>query len=345
MMNERNWVAPECSYKIDGNVVVTEGKYKEKISGTAMGGMLGVSPYATPFTTSAKLMGVWNEDIGDKPAVVAGKLLEGRIIDYADKAYDGRFYPAEVFFDPRTGKHSEWSSDFEDDVFSGHVDGIVTKDGEDYILEVKTANPMSARAWIEHPPEHYLWQVYLYNHFIAKKDKAYMLLGVIDPRYYGNPNQWIPDTTNTFLYEISIDQKKVAETIEGLRETYNRTVAKGISLPMDKKDPLDNEIMQHLVDIQMPSDALMGLVDEYLSLRKANEEYLAKNSENIEQEEKLKERIKDVMVSNGLVKAGKVELRTSERKSFDFKTADIDGFDYEKYVKKTAVKTFFIKKE
>ena len=342
---ERKWVAPECRYRIDGEIVSTIDGTPQKITGTMMGGLLGVSPWATPFTTSTKLMGVWNEDIGDKPAVVAGKLLEGRIIDYADKVYDGSFYPAEVFFDPRTGKHSEWGSDFEDDVFAGHVDGIVTKDGEDYILEVKTANPMSARKWVEHPPEHYLWQVYLYNHFVTKKDKAYMLLGVIDPKFYGNPNQWIPDRTNTFLYEVPIDQKMVAETVEQLRQVYMDTIAKGVSLPLKKDDPLDAEIMQHLKDIQMPSDELTVMINDYIAIRKANEEYLDRNKENIEKEDSLKERIKDVMVTNGIAKAGRVEIRTSNRTSFDFKTADIDGFDYSKYAKQTEVKTFAIKKE
>ena len=310
-----------------------------------MGGMLNVSPWATPFTATTKLLGVWDEDIDDKPAVVAGKLLEKRIIEYADKAYEGSFYPAEMFFDPRTGKHSEWGSDFEDDVFAGHIDGIVTKDGEDYILEVKTANPLSAGKWVEHPPEHYLWQVYLYNHFVTKKDKAYMLLGVVDPKFYGNPNQWIPDRSNTFLYEVPIDQKMVAETIEKLRQVYNDTVAKGVSLPMNRDDPIDKEVMQHLTDIQMPSEELSSLIDQYLALRQSNEDYLAKNKENIDNEEQMKERIKDVMVTNGLAKAGRVEVRTSTRTSFDFKTADMDGFDYSKYAKQTVIKTFSIKKE
>ena len=342
---ERKWVAPECPYRIDGDTVSTDGSIRQKITGTFMGGMLNVSPWATPFTATTKLLGVWDEDIDDKPAVVAGKLLEKRIIEYADKAYEGSFYPAEMFFDPRTGKHSEWGSDFEDDVFAGHIDGIVTKDGEDYILEVKTANPLSAGKWVEHPPEHYLWQVYLYNHFVTKKDKAYMLLGVVDPKFYGNPNQWIPDRSNTFLYEVPIDQKMVAETIEKLRQVYNDTVAKGVSLPMNRDDPIDKEVMQHLTDIQMPSEELSSLIDQYLALRQSNEDYLAKNKENIDNEEQMKERIKDVMVTNGLAKAGRVEVRTSTRTSFDFKTADMDGFDYSKYAKQTVIKTFSIKKE
>ena len=344
-MTERKWVAPECTYKIVDRHIETDGKVKEKITGTAMGGMLNVSPFATPFTTTAKLLGAWDEDINDKPAVVTGKLLEGRIIDYADKTYEGSFYPAEMFFGEREGKHSEWPSDFEDDVFAGHIDGIVTKEGEDYILEVKTANPMSAEKWVEHPPEHYLWQVYLYNHFVTKKDKAYMLLGVVDPRFYANPNQWIPDSNNTFLYEVPIDQKAVAYEIERMREHYAMTVGAGRSAPMNPEDPLDREVMEHLKDIQMPSEELASLIKVYLQIRKDNQEYLDKNKRNIETEERLKEKIKDVMITNGIAKAGDVEIRTSTRTSFDFKTADIDGFDYSKYVKKTTVNTFNIKKE
>ena len=53
----RKWVAPKCKYEMKGDYVQTDGTYREKISGTSMGGIMGVSPYATPFTTTAKLLG------------------------------------------------------------------------------------------------------------------------------------------------------------------------------------------------------------------------------------------------------------------------------------------------
>lgn len=89
---------------------------------------MGVSPYATPFTTTTKLMGVWNEDLSDKPAIKVGKALEERIIDYVIAKHPelGNVFKAEEVYEQRKGNHEDWASDFEDDVFAGHVDGIVS---------------------------------------------------------------------------------------------------------------------------------------------------------------------------------------------------------------------------
>lgn len=347
MTEYRAWESPKQSYEINGDVVVGKDGYKQKITGTAMGGLLNISPWATPFTVSAKLLGLWDEDISNKPQVEAGRLLERRIIDYAGQTYGnvGTFYNADTIFAKREGAHENWKSDFEDDIFAGHVDGIVTKDGEDYILEVKTASTESAKKWVEHPPEHYLWQVYLYNAFVTKQDKAYMLLGVLDPTVYGKPNSWIPDTSNTFLFEIPIDQKHVEEVLEELRQKYMSSVGKGCTLKANPDNALDNELMSHLRDIQSEVSNLKAISEEYLAIRKANQQYLDNNKLNFDKEEELKSRIKDIMYCNGLAKTDRLNFKTTVKTSFDFKSADVDGFDYSKYVKTTTVRTLTITKE
>lgn len=340
----RKWSAPTVPYRIENGRVITDGTGVQKITGTFVGALLGVSPWATPFSASTKLLGTWDEDIGDKPAVIAGKLLEGRIIDYVGANYNGQYYSAEQIFAERKGAHKDWPSDFEDEVFAGHVDGIVTIDGEDYILEVKTANPEGAKHWVDQPPEHYLWQVYLYNAFLTKKNKAYMALGVVDPQYYANPNLWIPDKSNTYLFEVSIDQKKVNETLDKLRAVYRETILKGRSFPAGDNE-IDREIMQHLTDIQLPNESVQALVREYLDIKKQNKEYIEMNKPNFDKEEELKARVKDILVSNDLTRAGDVYITQSVRKSFDFKSADVDGFDYKKYLRTTEINTIHTKED
>ena len=192
----------------DSKVVRTDGKYRQKITGTFLAGLLGKSKYATPFTVTTRLMGVWDEDIGDKPRVKLGKLLEDRILDYVIAKHPdiGNIFKAEELFEERTGNHADWKSDFEDDIFAGHVDGIVSYMGTDYILEVKTAGDPSE--WLNGPPVHYMLQVMLYNHFITKTNKAYFVLGVVGNEYLDNPNGWIPNSTNCFLIEVDIDREK-----------------------------------------------------------------------------------------------------------------------------------------
>lgn len=155
---------------------------------------------------------------------------------------------------------------------------------------------------------------------------------------YKNPNGWIPNSTNCFLFEVKIDREKTAEVVEKLREMYNNTVAKGISTYVTD-NPRDVEVMTHLRDISGTTEKLNGMIREYGNLKAANKFYLDKNKENIQREEELKERIKDIMVTWNLTQSGPVSIRTMERKTFDFALADADNLDYEKYVKTNTVKT------
>ena len=59
----------------------------------------------------------------------------------------------------------------------------------------------------------------------------------------------------------------------------------------------------------------------------------------------MKDRLKDAMVCKDISKLGKLSVRFSERKQFDFKTADVDGFDYAKYVRVSKVATMTVDKD
>ena len=345
----RNWIAPKCKYSVDGKVIRTDGTHIEKISGTSLGAMLGKSPYGTPFTASTKLLGVWDEDISDKPAVRTGVVLEERIIDYLSGKHPslGTFLKAKEVYDVREGDHSTWSSDFEDDVFAGHVDGIISKDGNDYILEVKTASRRQIETrgtWINGVPEHYLWQVYLYNHFITKQDKAYFLLGIVDEDTYANPYLWVACKDNCKLFEVSIDRDMVAKTLENVKELYMSTIKKGVSCECTE-DPRDTEIMNYLMDISGTSETLQDLISEYTSMKTANKFYLDMNKANMEKEDELKERIKTIMDVWNMSECANIQIKRSSRKSFDFAKASADGLDVSPYVKETTVKTIYMKKE
>ena len=345
----RKWIGPKCDYTIDpDNRVHTDGKIANRITGTYIGALLGVSPYNSPFMASTRLMGVWGEDISDNPSVRVGHYLEERIIDYqASKHPDlGRFYKAEDIFEKREGNHEDWVSDFEDDVFAGHVDGIITRDGVDYILEVKTANGNgSAKEWAERVPAHYLWQVYLYNHFITKQDKAYFLLGVVDNQTYDNPNSWVPNANNCFMFEVEIDQKYVAEKIEEVRRKYLDTIRKGQSYDYDPENDGDREVLTYLKDMMATKDNLENLINEYTLLHNTNKSVTDSIKDSVQKEKELNERIKTVMGKLNVSEAYGVTVTDSERESFDFMAARADNFDFTKYHKKTTVKTLKLKKQ
>lgn len=343
----RNWIAPRCRYLIDNGTIRTHGETVEKISGTSLGAILGKSPYETPFTISTKLLGVWGEDISDKPQVRAGIALEERIIEYQASRHPslGTFLKAEDIFDPRAGDHSQWRSDFEDDVFSGHVDGIISKDGIDYILEVKTTSRRAIETygtWVNGVPEHYLWQVYLYNHFITKQDRAYFLLGILEERDYANPYGWVPNKDNCRLFEVSIDREMVADKLAGVRKTYCDTIRRGISLPCTD-DPRDQEVMTYLRDISGDSETLMALAEDFKTLKTANKFHLDLNKDNIEKEKELGERIKTIMTTWGMTECDGISVTCQRRKTIDFAKAEADGIDLTPYTTEKLIPTIKLK--
>ena len=75
-------------------------------------------------------------------------------------------------------------------------------------MEIKTVK--SIEHWRGEIPAHYLWQVYLYNHFLTRQDKAYFGIGVVDDRDYKDPDNWQPNSRNCMLVEIKIDRDMVA---------------------------------------------------------------------------------------------------------------------------------------
>lgn len=341
----REWIAPKNpTYTIEANRVITDGSYREKVSGTSMGAMLGVNDYLSPFAVTTRLLGLWNEDISNKPAIVTGRMLEERIIDYLSEKHPevGMFFkPEDLGFGVREGDHADWKSDFEDDVFSGHVDGIISKDGKDYILEIKTVNRKQIEekgTWINgNIPKHYLWQVYLYNHFITKQDKAYFGMAVVDARVYENPNMWVANKTNCKLIEVNIDQKMVAETVEFVRQMYYNTVGKGVSVSYNPENEDDVEIVTHLRDISGTLPQLVELIQTYDDIKKSNKAHMDLIKDSLKQEDTLKDRIKDIMLNWEMKECRTVKIQTSSRKSFDFKQADADGFNYSKYLKNTTI--------
>lgn len=336
----KEYTAPRSSYvmKDDGTIEAETDKVW-KITGTYMGALLGVSPYETPFTMSAKMLGLWDEDISDRPAVITGKLLEERIIDYVGAKHPnvGQFFKAEELFSAREGAHEDWKSDFEDEDFAGHVDGIVSRDGQDYILEVKTVRDISS--WDGRIPDHYMWQVALYNHFITRQDTAYFAVGIVTSDTYRDPYQWVPNKDNCLLIPVHIDQEKVAQTIGQLREMRKGLCKNHTTLPADLENPRDVELWTHLNDILGDVDNLTQVVDEYESLCAELDSAELELKPLKDKAETCKARIKDIMSHCNIARVKSLCLSSYDRESVDYAKARADGIDLTPYVKKTKITT------
>jgi hypothetical protein len=346
----KKYLAPACGYSVEGRHICADGSVVKKISGTMMGGILGVSPWATPFTVSCDLFGLAREDISDKPAVKTGIALEATIIQYADRTFTniGQFIPAENIFEKRKGDHDSWVSDFDDDDFAGHVDGIVIdKDGNDFILEVKTSSNIAS--WENGVPEYYFWQVALYNEFVTKKDKAYVVLGMVDEKTHQNPASWVPNERTVALFEVSIDRKEVQSAIENIRAWYHERLQEFKTTDFSPESDADVEMITHLMMLKETIDNTkkkMNSTGELLRFLDANTQDIKDKSVEYES---MKNDIKSYMEYNDTTEIvsedGKcmAKMSVQNRTVWDEDMMKCDGIDPAKYKKRTLTNVLKIK--
>ena len=346
----RIYQPPKNAYSIDGNVIRVEpGSKLNKVSGTSLGGILGVSPFNTPFQVACALLGVCREDISDKPAVKVGQALEEEIIRYADEKYSeyGVFEPAEHVYAKRAGDHDAWVSDFEDETFAGHVDGIVMTAGNDYILEVKTSSNMES--WAEGVPEYYQLQVGLYNHFITKQDFAYVLLGVVNENTYKDYHSWIPNEKTVAMFKMEIDQEAFAKKLDEVRGWYEKYILNGQTPPYDPENEGDREMYEHLVALSADIEDVQELVQQYRDLTYEIDAAEAENKDKYDAREALKTKLKDYMEAHKLRSipakdgVGSVNMSFTSRTYWDEDAMVADGIDVKKYKLRKQVNAFKLK--
>lgn len=348
-MGARKYFAPMCGYRIEGDRIVTDGSVRFKVSGTSMGGILNVSPWSTPFQEACKLLGLAQEDISDKPSVVTGRALEPRIFDYARDNY-GRYG---TYLKPmeHTGPHHTWATDFDDEVFSGRVDGLILGDDGVHILEIKTSSHIDG--WIDDEgnpsvPEHYYWQVALYNNFVdgAQKDKAYVVLGLVDAATHANPNVWVPNSNTVMVREMKIDREQVAKTLDSVREWYAAYVAKGITPCYDPSVPGDVEMFEHLCTINSTVEEMGDMLGRYAAVDTRISDIERSNKDLYGERDRLKENIRSYMDIHNLSDLNasgtipmKATMSESKRRSLDEDAMKADGIDVEKYRVEKIIKT------
>lgn len=344
------YLPPKCTYTVEGSVIKTDGSVTNKVTGTMVAAILGLSPWSSPFQAACSLLGLAREDISDKPAVKTGQFLESRIIDFAGERYPeyGLFIPADEVYEKREGDHDSWASDFDDEVFGGHVDGIVMdNDGNDYILEIKTSANLDS--WNDGVPEYYYWQVALYNRYLCNKDVAYVVLGIVDEETYKDPRLWVPTDDNVGLFRMEIDRAEVEEKLEFIRDWYSRYILNGTTPEYDPTNPKDVEMYGHLMSLADPTDAKGALVD-----RLASVEAMIDNGEKglkglYEARDSLRKDLKEYMSAHDMSALDSASgqytayLTEQVRTSVDPKKMEDAGIDPEPFIIRKVSKVFTVK--
>ena len=310
-------------------VVVEKNKEYGKITGTGLAGLLGKSKWSTPFITTARMLRLFNEDISAKREVNAGIVLESKILDYVGALH------GDELFESRVGDHEDWKSDFEDDIFGGHIDGMMP-DGR--IVEVKTTrNPED---WLEGPPEYYWIQASLYAHFL-KSDKILFLVGFTDDKTLADPDSWVPSDQTLAQFEVPIIPG-FDKMLEEAREVYadtiarNRTAAKGT-------DPMDSRVFNLIYAQNWTEDELNGAIEDI----RANQSMMERYKELEKENQDMRDAMMLYLKKNNLdsVSAGDSTVKISRyvRNSLDTDALKRDSL-YEIYAKPTTVESIKIVK-
>lgn len=345
-----NWLPPKAGFVVEGDRIRADLTVKRKVTGTSMGGILKCSPWSSPFQVACELLGLADKDLSRKPAIIAGQICEEPIIAYAGKAYSdyGEFVPARQIFGVKEGSHEQWPSDFEDDIFAGHVDGIVIdRDGCNHILEIKTSGNMGM--WENGVPDHYYWQVALYNQFVAKSDMAYLVLGIMDYESVADPVSWRPDAENCTLFHVPMDMEGTEEVLDTVRRWYHEYIEQGLTPPYDPSIKGDVELYTRLVGLASDEGSIGAMLDEYAAIDRRIAEHESRIRGDYDARDALKDSIKEWMTAHDVMSLdtsdGELRATIGLRRSevIDKKRMAADGIDIEKYTTTKLVKSLSVK--
>lgn len=322
------------------NGAVQSAPSDRKISGTTLAGVVGRTPWDTPFAVACKMLNVYREDISDKPAVRTGRILEHVIVDYVNSTQGLGIMKGDDLYGSQPDDYNTWMSHFDDPDFSGHVDGVLA-DGT--IVEVKTGG--SPAQWVDKDgnpriPEHYHIQASLYARMTGASSLLF-ILGVVDDEARKNPHKWVPSEDNVFLFPADV-HPEIDDFIRQGREFRMQYTTLGYTPRMDTESAVDNEILK-AVRVQVDT-TVQGEYARYV------DEY----SKQIRDLQKLLDEAKDSLKlavaytgTDTLViptQTGRYEVTTKERSTtrVDTNALKHDGL-YDKYSTKSSYQVLDVK--
>lgn len=237
----------------DEKTVYFETWKPKKISGTKIGGILGYSPFATPFKVACEIAGIYPGDKANK-YIDAGNILEPVIRNYigmsATKMLSGPLNVPEgsrvAIEQPVEGDKCGYDHFHDNKLFGGLVDGYVRIDNErKAILEIKTAHEFDK--WKDenglptNVPMTYMLQASLYAE-LSGLDKVVFAVGFLkDPEDYLRPTVWKPSEENTFI--VVKDRLDMSGYMAEAEAWYKEFILNGYTPEWTEKD---EELLKYL---------------------------------------------------------------------------------------------------
>ena len=325
---------------------------KVRISGTQLAGIVGLSPWATPYSVAVDLLGMYyNDDIGNLPALKAGKYLEPVILNYLDKTNILPNTQAEVLFPGyEQGPHNQWKPHFTDDVFTGHIDGIAGHVENAYdgfgIVECKTTTNESAWDWDNNIPPTYYWlQASLYAHFFGYDD-IYFVVGILTHEEQEHPEDFTPNAIPN--YDSNVPSRlnvrvmkcpvypEFDSVLDKAREFYDTYLRPGVLPTPDPNSKIDTELMAVLEAQICTDDDAIPKFTEWLELS----ERIAEMQKEADVYKKFLTAYLETHKRKGITNGNTSYVLTDyTRNNVDTDRMKKDGI-YEQYITKTTYKVF-----
>lgn len=214
-------------------IVSLEGLEKsKKLTATRLSAVLGLDEYSTPFKMWAVISKMHQEDMRDNPYLLAGKLLEPRIIEFMKNQESGLMTPEEYY-----GKRS--MDIYRDNKILGGVPDLF-KVGENKeiieIIELKTFS--NASKWASGPPEKYKSQTGYYAELsgVDKIRICGLYLGDYDITDMDELLTINVSSANllSFSFSMAKDFPNMRKQMDKGEEWYRQHVLTGVSPKYDK---------------------------------------------------------------------------------------------------------------
>lgn len=175
----------------------------KKITGSRIGGVLGMNKWKTPFMAWCEICRVAEPPFEDSKYTLAGKAIEPTLIEWCKENVSPYILTPQEFY-----QSSQLGYDFFplNPIFGGMWDGVVVDSYRERIpmaiIEAKTTS--RPQDWVDGVPLSYQLQALMYAALLGV-ERVFVPVAFLSDDDYANPEAFVCTDANTFLYELNVN--------------------------------------------------------------------------------------------------------------------------------------------
>lgn len=290
-----------------GNTITTPPIAKnKKITGTHFPTVLGVNPFATPFSVWCRCTRVYEEPFEGNKYTNAGQIVEPKVFDFLRESlgYGDRVITPEMVYGENPFKKTYGDFFRDTKIFGGMWDALIVDEvgAVDYVVEIKTvqidgrSGNLDERWKKGKAPDYQALQASLYAHLLGTDNVMMVAVALSDGNGdYAHPEQVIPSFANG---NVHIDEFKISERypnfkllLEKAERWWETYVLTGNSPEFDEKK--DANILKELRTERVePDEDITAIVTEHERLKSEYDKAIALLTDTKKRIDELSEEIK-----------------------------------------------------